>query len=306
MRQIDFKGAKICRWEAGPSVFIADPARGARLMNWHVKMADGETRDVIFWPDDADMGEGFAEVYGGNPILFPFCGTNVADAQKEMWKGADGKLRPMKKHGYARQSEFKITDAGEYGFTAEMLPSEEFKEAYPYDCNFYVSYKFSPLGFICDLTLKNNEDFKIPWAAGHHFYFRLPWKAGTKRRDYRLNISSKKQFLVSPAGELFETDAIADPDFDGEKSVNRIHCRLKDNRISFGPKNGEEDVFMRVGVASKPIAATTVVTWTKGEESEFYCIEPWMGPPNSGGNLKNASWVGAKTSQTFSVEVSLV
>ena len=40
-------------------------------MNWNLRMADGSVRDVIHWPENADFGN-FAEVLGGNPILFPF------------------------------------------------------------------------------------------------------------------------------------------------------------------------------------------------------------------------------------------
>jgi len=303
---LEIDGVKIHKWEIGPSVFLADIRRGARLMNWHVKMADGDVRDIIFWPENANFKEGFAQIDGGNPILFPFCGSSFSNGREGFWTTPGGVECPMKKHGYANSSEFEIIKADNFGFTAKLLPNAEFRAAYPYDCEFLVSYRFGELSIICDLTLKNNESGNIPWAAGHHFYFKMPWLDSTLRRDYALNIESKKQFTITPAGALLEISEIEKADFGNDALINRIFCKLKSNKVSFGPKNGEGDLYMRVGQDVRPNPWTTVVTWTRSADSQFYCVEPWMGPPNSVSNPKAISYVAPKSSQTFSIEVSLV
>ena len=55
MQAIDYQGTQIHRWNCGSSTFLACPERGARLMNWHLTMADETVRDVIHWPEGANM-----------------------------------------------------------------------------------------------------------------------------------------------------------------------------------------------------------------------------------------------------------
>ena len=87
--------------------------------------------------------------------------------------------------------------------------------------------------------------------------------------------------------------------------MDRIHFRLKENRVKFGLKNGEEDVTILVSDAARPLPGATVVTWTKSAESPFYCVEPWMGPPNSPENKKGLHWVEPGETDRFLVKVTL-
>jgi len=64
METIDYNGVTLHRWNCGPSTFLARPELGARFMNWNLKMSDGNVRDVIHWPENADF-ERFDKVRGG-------------------------------------------------------------------------------------------------------------------------------------------------------------------------------------------------------------------------------------------------
>lgn len=64
METIDYNGVMLHRWNCGPSTFLARPELGARFMNWNLKMSDGNVRDVIHWPENADF-ERFDKVHGG-------------------------------------------------------------------------------------------------------------------------------------------------------------------------------------------------------------------------------------------------
>ena len=48
------------------------------------------------------------------------------------------------------------------------------------------------------------------------------------------------------------------------------------------------------------------VVWTEAPDSIFYCVEPWMGPPNSPEHKKGLHSVGGGDSATFGVEVALL
>ena len=54
-----------------------------------------------------------------------------------------------------------------------------------------------------------------------------------------------------------------------------------------------------------PLPGATVVTWTEFDDSPFYCVEPWMGPPNSPEHKKGLHWVEPGETESFNVKVSL-
>ena len=99
-------------------------------MNWNLQMPDGSIRDIIHWPEDADLSN-MTKVRGGNPILFPFAARTYHGDQVGQWKAPDGAIRSMPRHGFARDGFFALTQITEYGFTAELRPRPEDAEAYP-------------------------------------------------------------------------------------------------------------------------------------------------------------------------------
>ena len=305
MEIVEFEGVKLYRWKLGASNFIAAPERGARLMNWFLEMADGSVRDVLYWPEHADMGAGFANVRGGNPILFPFCGRNHVDGKIGLWKTPDSRVLNMENHGYARQGAFELVDATDVGFTARFLPSAEARAAYPYDYDFFVQYRFGEFSLSCEFRLVNKGGSPIPWSAGHHFYFKMPWHDDASRKDYRIECDAKKAFIIDERGKLAPADPKFPTDFSDPDLWNRINCKLKSNVVKFGPKSGEEDITMRIGDTPKPDARTTLVAWTENDDSPFYCVEPWMGAPNASEN-GGIHIVEPACTQAFSVEVSLL
>lgn len=305
MEIVDFKGEKLYKWVTGASRFILNPARGMRLMNWFLELADGSVRDVIYWPDDGDVGENIAGVRGGNPILFPFCGKSFVDGRDGLWKTADSQILKMPQHGLARQGKFEVLDVSDYKISAKFLPSKEAMECYPYEYEFIVTYRFDEFSPSCEFALKNLDSVEIPWCAGHHFYFKMPWHEGATRKDYRILCDAKKAFKIESCGVLREVEAKFPADFSDPDIWNRINCKLKTNIVKFGPKNGEEDITLKVGDSPKPEAWTSVVTWSESDDSPYYCVEPWMGAPNAAEHKGGLHFVKPGETQRFSVQISI-
>ncbi len=307
MQTISFKGKQIRKWTLGASTFLAWPEVGARLMNWNLTLADGTVRDIIHWPEDANM-DAMAKVRGGNPVLFPFSARTFHDGQIYKWQDPEGVVRDMPLHGFARDGVFRIESINEGGFLAVLEPSEKAKEIYPYNYEFSVRYRFSELALTVDFILSNYDKKPLPWSAGNHFYFQLPWHAATTRKDYRIILPAKKAFhhnfdngqLVS-VKEFNEQTSFDDPDL-----IDRIHCKLKSNKVSFGPRSGEEDIHVSIGAGPSVPPWTAVTTWTEKPDSPFYCVEPWMGPPNSPEHKNGLHFVQPGKTEIFTVEVSLV
>ncbi len=191
MDKIEYLGSRILRWQVGASTFLAWPEAGARLMNWNITYPDGTFRDIITWPELNDASQ-VVKARGGNPILFPFSARTFDRGKINFWQDPNGNQRPMPMHGIARQSAFEITRADETGFAAKMIANDEAREAYPFQYEFEVIYRFESKSLTVELRLKNNDDVSIPWSAGNHFYFNLPWVDGTERRDYTVSIPAGK------------------------------------------------------------------------------------------------------------------
>lgn len=305
MEKISSHGHTLTRWRVGQSTFLALPEKGARLMNWNLALPDGTTRDVVHWPEVASLDE-FHRIRGGNPILFPFSARVFDQGEIHFWRAADGVRRPMPMHGFARQGDFKVTWLDARGFTAQFVPSDEARACYPFKYEFTVTYRFEPLGLICELTLHNLDTQPIPWSAGHHFYFTLPWSEGTTRRDYLIRVPATKSVKQDARGQLVPqppiaaTESIADA-----KLIDTIHYGLTSNTVVFGERGHPGDVTVRIGGTKVPPPDATVVTWTLNDEAPFYCVEPWMGPPNAPEHKIGLHWVQPGKSETFTVGVGV-
>lgn len=306
MKPFTENGIQLHRWDCGPSTFIARPELGARLMRWDLKMAGGAQRRVLHWPDAPDSAD-FARIRGGNPILFPFAARTYHKGKVGQWQAPDGTLRPMPQHGFARGGKFSLVATSEKGFTAALVPDEAAREAYPFDYRFRVRYAFEALSFQVFLELENLGAAPIPWSAGHHFYFTLPWHEGSSRKDYRFIVPAKNCFTHAPNGTLEAIKPFAPESHFGDPKINdRIYTRLKNNELIFGPQSGEEEIGIRLLKDSDTFSMwNAFVLWTEAADSPFFCVEPWMGPPNSPEHRKGLHFVNPGETASFGVEVAL-
>ncbi len=303
MANLEIAGHKLLKFVVGPSCYLMNPTDGARLLNWHINLADGSVRDVIYWPENAPLGgEELGSVKGGAPILFPFAGASWVGAQEGYWKSPEGKVLPMRKHGFANWGKYEIDFIDERQIHLRYLPSEADKESYPYNYEFLVCYRFSELSFSVEFLLRNNSSEKIPWAAGYHPYFSMPWHENLSKKDYRLICDARKACNVRADSTFVPENNLDKMCFADPEMMSRIHTHLKSGVFRFGPKNGEEDITITVdGGASK--GGYCMVVWAQEENSPYHCVEPWMSVPNSSTNPKH--FVDPRSRASFVVEVSI-
>jgi galactose mutarotase-like enzyme len=305
MERIPYLGHTILKWQVGSSSFLALPEKGARLMNWNVTLGDGSVRDILYWPE-VDNLDNIAGVRGGNPILFPFSGRSYDGGEIHHWKAADGIRRPMPMHGLARQGQFRTTRLDEGGFSAMFMPDDAAKAAYPYDYEFVVSYRFDPVALFVELQLTNHGRTPIPWSAGHHFYFTLPWTSGRTRKDYLLETTATKHLKRDEQGQLVAGPQIGTRStLDNPELLDLIHTGLKREVFAVTEQDTGNRLLFRTSMAGSSAKDLAVVTWTQDEKSPFYCIEPWMGPPNAPETKAGLHNVPPGQTQKFYVEISL-
>jgi galactose mutarotase-like enzyme len=305
MEKIPYLGRTLTRWRVGPSTFLALPEMGARLMNWNLTLGDGSVRDVVCWPEISSLEDGY-KVRGGNPILFPFNARSFDHGEILFWRDAAGVRRPMPLHGIARQGKFSVIREDAHGFSARFEPGEEARACYPFDYEFIVAYRFEPFGLACEFTLKNLGKEPLPWSAGHHFYFTVPWSEGAKREDYLIRIPATQRLRQDPAGQLVPGPVLGPVEPLSNKAlIDTFHLGLRSNEVVFGEKGRPGDVTVRIGTERTPPPEATFVTWTLADDSPFYCVEPWMGPPNSPETRRGLHLVPPGQTQSFIVSVAV-
>ena len=302
-------GETLHRWRVGRSTFLACPERGARLINWNLALADGSIRDVIHWPEDATL-DGIASVHGGNPILFPFSSRCVDRGTPFFWRDHAGVSRPMPMHGLARQGRFTIDRADATGFAATFQPDDTARESYPYNYEFTVIYRFTATALTCEFVLKNLDARPIPWSAGHHFYFTVPWETGRTRADYRLEVPAIRRLHVNKEGQLVPApDAPAADSLAAPHWFDTVHLGLTSPVATLAPagggRSGAIEISLGLDKKRRPTPDDTFVTWSAKPDSPFFCVEPWMGPPNAAANGIQLPHVPVGRSQSFVVEVAL-
>ena len=303
MEKVSYQNIDINRWDVGPSTFLASPEKGARLLNWHVNMSDGSVRDVIHWPESgSDLP--LEKIHGGIPILFPFAGQCYHEGREGYWKDGSGEIRSMPCHGFAKDSRFAIRSIDQAGFEAELIQDESFRENYPYEYTFLVIFHFLELSLQISLILENEGRTPIPWSAGLHPYFQVPWRKDLGRKDHLLSLDAGKAFQYQQGGQMVKRPAFPSPTpLDDPGLVNCIHYELGTPSAEVSLLNGEETIRVSEVGGAEVGTRTSFVTWSE-EDAPYFCLEPWMSPPNAPEN-KSVKMVPPAAREEFTVEIEL-
>jgi galactose mutarotase-like enzyme len=295
-----FQNQDILEITQGTALLRIAPQAGGRLLSWHV---DGQP--VIHWPDQADWSQP-ARIRGGNPLLFPFLARHRVDGQIGRWRDSAGVVRDLPMHGFARDLPFAASvDAQGAGVTMTLSDSDATRAAYPFGFRFEATYRLADARTLdVDLITTNTGDTALPYYAGHHFYFTLPHtqRAGTvldlpptQRRHQQADGS------ISPAtpGEAHYT-------LDDPRIIDRFHCLdgmpTRPVRL-VAPGLGRTITIDLQRPGSIPWYAVT--TWTEAPESDFYCVEPWLGLPDAIHNGLGLRWLAPGVTETASLRIAV-
>ncbi len=273
-------------------------------MSWHLESDGGRRREIIYWPDQYSTAE-FGDIRGGNPILFPFAGRSFDQGAINLWRGPDGVQRPMPIHGFARHSRFQLRNLDASGFSAVLIPDAEAKRCYPYDFEFEVAYRFEAFALHCELSLHNRDTQALPWCAGHHPYFSLPWSDESVQKNFRIHLPATKTWNhdYDGFGKLISRPCLnGDQPLATPALVDAIHSGLSSNKIYFGDQSSPSTTHIRFGSSEKPPEGSCLVTWSQAG-LPYYCIEPWMGVPNAFENKVGLDWVQPRQTRRFGISI---
>ena len=85
----------------------------------------------------------------------------------------------------------------------------------------------------------------------------------------------------------------------------RTENRLLIEKLSLNAPMTVNRLHFRTSMAGSSAREIAVVTWTQDEKSPFYCVEPWMGPPNAHETKVGLHSVAPGQTQKFYTEISI-
>lgn len=254
---------------------VAIGTKGAQLSSLRNKATGAEH----MWQADASVWPWHA------PNLFPIVGQLQNDELV-----VDSEKYPMKRHGFARQSEFIKLESNDASAGFSLPYCEKTLETYPYKFDFQVLYTLIENALRVTYKVINRDKKTIYFSVGGHPAFNVPFTTGESYEDYyvEFELSEKPDsHLLTPEGlfngetapvsiknkklyltrELFAADAL-------------VFKNLKSRLVTIKSDKHEHSLsiefphFNYLGLWAKPGA-------------DFLCIEPWLGCADSVGEPKD-------------------
>lgn len=213
-----------------------------------------------------------------SPVLFPFIGA----IKGNQYFYNNKKYDFNKKHGFAREKEFKIISHTDNQVEMLLSYDEETLKIYPFKFEFYMKYIVKNNILQIEYKVVNLEDKELFFSLGAHPAFNTPLGENLTFSDYYIlfeNIESEEGYTLTDSlfcpenkklylekdtlildDEIFKNDIII------FKNISSKKLYLKNKKTNFTLRF-KFDGFKHIGF------------WKK-LNAEYICIEPWNGLPD--------------------------
>ena len=218
-----------------------------------------------------------------SPILFPI----VCSVNDDTYT-VDGKEYHLPRHGFARDTKFKLIAQGEHKVTYALHESEETLKVYPYRFNLAVSYRLSGNKIHVVWHVENTDCREIHFQIGGHPAFLAP---GCKEdEDLKGVIQLLPSNLKSQNSKLKSLKSY----IDGSHEMTEIELdQVKDGLIPFNDEFFANDSVKihdcqtheacLLDTDGSPAVTVDykcpiIAFWSPYQKkAPFVCIEPWYG-----------------------------
>jgi galactose mutarotase-like enzyme len=296
-----FQGHDVIELTHGDAFLRVAPQIGGRLLTWTVG-----GHEVIRWPDAPDWTHP-AKIRGGNPLLFPFLGRHRVDGKVGAWRDEDGTVYALPVHGFARDSVFSAeVDATAAKVSMTLTDSDATRAVYPFAFRFSAVFQLVDSDTLeISLITENRGDRALPYYAGHHFYFVLPHAL---RSETTLDLPPSERRDQQPDGAL-SAPIPGEPQYrlDDPRIQDRFHvidavpAAQRTATLHTPSLNRTVEFDLR----TSPTPWYSITTWTEADDSDFYCVEPWLGLPDAIHNGAGLRWVAPGQSETATLRLKV-
>lgn len=219
-----------------------------------------------------------------SPVLFPVVGNCI---QNKIL--VDGVEYPMKRHGFARYSEFKLIESKSQKLVFSLEYSRESLQIYPYKFSLRVEYILSDNQLEIRFEVVNNDNKPILFSLGAHPAFNVPLNEGETYSDYLIEFEEDEDLKQ----EFFN-----DSGFFTGKSKS---FALKDRKLGLNQTLFNEGALVFKSLNSRKLILKSLNSPNSVElnfkdfnslgiwaipGAPFVCIEPWLGYADSEGDLQ--------------------
>ena len=240
-------------------------SHGAEL----IKLVDSDGVNRMHTPSDDTWNR-------VSPILFP----QVSRMRNSEYK-VSGKIHKMTTHGFIRDNELQMVNYNETEVTFNYSFNEKTLIMYPYEFNFFVTYKLNDNKLEVSFRVENPSDKVLRYMLGGHPGFRVPLYDDESYNDYSVLFSrketAKKMCLVDGFLSNQYEDYLLDTDI-----INLNHSLFVDDALIFKNLRSHyidiisknHDKRIRLHFEDFEILAI----WSKTKEHvNLLCLEPWNG-----------------------------
>lgn len=248
------------------------PKKGGLLSSLKV-----DNSEILYTSSDLDNTKsGWSN--SGCPLLFPFAGRCFLEGHPFKYRVNDTEYH-MPIHGFAYAKPFGVLERSKSKAILELQSDNSTRALYPFDFKLRVSYELINLGIKISIDISNKSATEMPVAFGLHPFFKIP-KEYYQRINLLLNTGAKECLHVTPAGAAGKSYPTNGPFMLERPEFNSLILGKLTNRQAV-LETTNKDVLAKL---NWELADRTkyIVLWAPTQENtEFYCIEPWMGLPDA-------------------------
>lgn len=211
---------------------------------------------------------------GRAPILFPVVGAPSGETIR-----VDDVDYPMRKHGFARRSDFAVIEATPTRAVFALTDDAATRVHYPFAFRLELAFALKDSTLAIEATVANPADVPLPASFGFHPAFAWPLPYGQARGDHRIVFAADEPAqLRSIAADGTIAAATVPSPLDGR--VLRLDDALfahdalvwdevRSQSVLYGADAGPQ---LEIAFPDTP----KLGIWTK-PGAAFVCVEPWHG-----------------------------
>lgn len=214
-----------------------------------------------------------------SPLLFPSIG-NLRN-NKTMINESEYQ---MAKHGFCKESEFKIISNGSNYATFSLTSNEETLKCYPYHFELLLTYELHGNKLKMTYQVFNQSEEMMYYHIGAHPGFMCPLEAGEAFHDYVLRFEKEEQ-IQSTVYDLQNLCFLSSKSYISldNSSLLPLSAELFDQDAIYFRHTNSRAVSLINPVTQKGVHLaypdfSSIAFWTPaGGNAPFLCLEPWNG-----------------------------